>query len=81
VQNLRSSYIGDTITTDGIHVNEKHGMYITALTWYATLAGGELEDVTWLPSKYPELADDLPVIRQSVKDAIKQPLAITQQAK
>ena len=79
VQNLRSSYIGDTITTDGIHVNEKHGMYITALTWYAALAGGDLEAVTWLPSKYPELADDLSVIRQSVKDAIKQPLAITQQ--
>ena len=81
VQNLRSSYIGDTITTDGIHVNEKHGMYITALTWYAALAGGDLEAVTWLPSKYPELADDLSVIRQSVKDAMKQPLAITQQAK
>ena len=79
VQNLRSSYIGDTIMSDGIHANEKHGMYITALTWYAALTGGDVEAVTWLPLRYPELADDLPVIRQSVKDAIKQPLAITQQ--
>lgn len=81
VQNLRSSYIGDTIMSDGIHANEKHGMYITALTWYAALTGGDVEAVTWLPSKYPELADDLPVIRQSVKDAMKQPFAVTQQAK
>lgn len=81
VQNLRSSYIGDTITSDGIHVNDKHGMYITALTWYAALAGGDLEAVTWLPSRYPDLADDLPVIRQSVKDAMKEPFVITQQAK
>ena len=34
-----------------------------------------------ISEKYPELADDLPVIRQSVKDAIKQPFAVTQQAK
>ena len=81
VQNLRSSYIGDTITTDGIHVNEKHGMYITALTWYAALAGGDLDAITWVPTKYPELANDLPVIRQSVKDAMKEPFVITQQAK
>jgi hypothetical protein len=45
------------------------------------IAGGDLEAVTWLPSKYPELADDLPVIRQSVKDAMKEPFVITQQAK
>ena len=36
--------------------------------------------ITWVPSKYPELSDDLPVIRQSVKDAIKTPLSYTQQA-
>lgn len=81
VQNLRSSYIGDTITTDGIHVNDKHGMYITALTWYAALTGGDVEAATWLPPKYPELAEDLLVIRQSVKDAMKEPFVITQQAK
>ncbi|MBQ3549399.1 MAG: DUF4886 domain-containing protein [Clostridia bacterium] len=81
VQNLRSSYIGDTITRDGFHMSYSYGRYIIGLTWFAALTGGNVDDVTWLPSDYPEMADDLPVIRQSVKDAIKTPLAITQQAK
>ena len=80
VQNLRSSYIGDTITRDGFHMSYNYGRYLVGLTWFAALTGGDVDSITWLPSDYPELADDLPVIRQSVKDAIKQPLAITQQA-
>ena len=74
-------YIGDTITRDTYHLSYSHGRYLAALTWFAALTGGNVDDVTWLPSDYPELADDLPVIRQSVKDAIKTPFAITQQQK
>ena len=79
VQNLRSSYIGDTITRDTYHLSFNHGRYLAALTWFAALTGGDVDSITWLPSDYPELADDLPVIRQSVKDAMKQPFAVTQQ--
>lgn len=81
VQNLRSSYIGDTITRDGFHMSYNYGRYIVGLTWFAALTGGDVDSITWLPSEYPELVNDLPVIRQSVKDAINTPLAITQQAK
>ena len=80
VQNLRSSYIGDTITRDGFHMSYSYGRYLVGLTWFAALTGGDVDSITWVPSDYPELADDLPVIRQSVKDAIKTPFAITQQA-
>lgn len=80
VQNLRTSYIGDTFSTDGIHMDEKHGMYVTALTWYAALTGGSVDEVEWVPSKYPELKNDLPIIRQAVKDAVKNPLLITEQS-
>lgn len=79
VQNLRTSNIGDTITTDGLHMTHSHGRYITALTWFAALTGGDVDIVDWYPPNYPEVAEDIAIIRQSVKDAIKTPLAITQQ--
>lgn len=81
VQNLRTSYIGDTITTDGLHMTPSHGRYLTALTWFAAFTNGDVDTIDWYPSNYPEVADDLAVIRQSVKDAIQTPLAITEQAK
>ena len=81
IQNMRTTYVGDTMTRDGNHLSHSHGRYTAAMTWFAALTGGDVEAITWVPTKYPELANDLPVIRQSVKDAIKTPLAITQQAK
>lgn len=81
VQNLRSSYFGDTITRDGFHMSYNYGRYLVALTWFATLTGGDVNAVTWIPNEYPEVAPDIDVIRQSVKDAIKTPFAITQQTK
>ena len=81
IQNVRTSYIGDIMTRDGNHLSYSHGRYTAAMTWFAALTGGDPDAITWVPTKYPELADDLPVIRQSVKDAIKHPLAITQPAK
>ena len=80
IQNMRTTYVGDTMTRDGNHLSYSHGRYTAAMTWFAALTGGDVEAITWVPTKYPELADDLPVIRQSVKDAIKLPLAVTQQA-
>lgn len=81
VQNLRTSYIGDTITIDGLHMTHSHGRYLTALTWYAALTGGDVDIIDWYPLDYPVVANDIDVIRRSVKDAIKQPFAVTQQAK
>ncbi|MBQ3549398.1 MAG: DUF4886 domain-containing protein [Clostridia bacterium] len=80
IQNVRTSYVGDIMTRDGNHLSYSHGRYTAAMTWFAALTGGDPDAITWVPTKYPELANDLPVIRQSVKDAIKTPLSYTQQA-
>ena len=78
VQNLRSSYIGDTITRDGHHMSEKHGRYLTALMWYAYITGNSVEDIDWIPTAYATLKDDLPAIREAVKNALTTPYAVTQ---
>ncbi len=81
IQNLRTTRIGDTLTRDGHHLSYSYGRFTASFAWYAALTGGSVEQVDWYPQKYPEIGDDLAIIRQSVKDAIANPLSITQQAK
>ena len=78
VQNLRSSYIGDTITRDGYHMSYDYGRYTVALTWFAYLTGGDVDKVDWLPKNYATvLQDHLPAIREAVKGALAKPFEVT----
>ena len=78
VQNLRSSYIGDTITRDGYHMSYDYGRYTVALTWFAYLTGGDVDKVTWLPTSYKSLLEPhLPAMREAVKGAIAKPYEVT----
>ena len=79
VQNLRSSYIGDTITRDGYHMSHDYGRYTVALTWFAYLTGGDVDQVDWLPADHKEtLKPHLPVIREAVRNALANPEEITE---
>lgn len=78
VQNLRSSYIGDTITRDGYHMSYDYGRYTVALTWFAYLTGGDVDKVDWLPTSYAAaLKDHLPAMREAVKGALAKPFEVT----
>lgn len=78
IQNLRTSYFGDTLTRDGYHLNYEEGYYTAALTWFAYITGGSVDDVDWTPSAYPGLADHLAVMREAVVSAVKKPYEVTQ---
>ena len=79
VQNLRSSYIGDTITRDGYHMSYDYGRYTVALTWFAYLTGGDVDKVDWLPADYKTLlTPHLPAIREAIKGALATPEAVTE---
>ncbi len=75
VQNLRTSYIGDTLTRDGYHLSFGLGRYVAALTWFAAL-GGDVDSITWCPQF--ELTYDLPAIKEAVKNAVNEPFDFTQ---
>lgn len=77
MQNLRTSYYGDTVDRDGYHLNEGFGRYAAGLTWYAAITGNSLENIDWVPSSYPNIKANLPAIKESVANAISTPLAIT----
>ncbi len=74
IQNLRTSYIGDTLTRDGFHMSYGLGRYAAALTWFAAL-GGDVEDITWCPSF--DISLDMPALREAVKNAVAEPFDIT----
>lgn len=76
IQNLRSSYVGDTVTRDGYHLSHSHGRYTAALTWFAYITGGDIEGINWVPEEYNVL-DDIDPIKEAVANALKAPFEVT----
>ncbi len=77
IQNLRTSYLGDTLTRDGYHLSRDIGRYTAALVWYKILWDADLTNLTVVPTPYPDVARHLPLIKQAVNNAIKNPLDVT----
>lgn len=78
IQNLRTSYIGDTLTRDGQHLSYDYGRYTAALTWFHYITDISPDKVDWTPQAYPAIKNDLDVIRESVVNAVKSPYTVTQ---
>ena len=78
IQNLRSSYIGDTVTRDGYHLSYSYGRYTAALTWYAFFTGEDVTKIDWYPEEHKILiGKNINAIHASVNGAIATPFAIT----
>lgn len=80
IQNIRSSYLGDNLTRDGYHLSYGIGRYTAALTWYGLITGKDTDLINWTPSKYPEVAEHLTVIKEAVKAALFSPYSVTESA-
>ncbi len=81
IQNLRTSSLGDTLTRDGFHLTYDVGRYAAALTWFAALSGESVDDIDCLPALQAyatNVGNNLDNIKESVKNAIKNPFAVTQ---
>lgn len=78
IQNARTSFLGDTLTRDGYHLDYNIGRYIAGLTWYAVLTGGDVDAITYNPAPDAISEDMLAVAREAVKNALATPLAVTE---
>ena len=78
IQNLRTSYVGDTLTRDGTHMSYDIGRYTVALTWLTKLTGADITKIKWVPEEYPAVTADILVIREAILNAIANPLTITE---
>lgn len=79
IQNLRTSYLGDTMCRDSIHLSYTHGRFAAAVTVCAYVTGADASNLNQLPAMLEHLiANDLPVIRQAVSAALEKPAEVTQ---
>ena len=74
IQNLRTSELGDTLTSDGHHLKDSYGDYTAALTWYCYITGADPETVTYRPASIASHWED---IAAAVSGAIRTPYAVT----
>ena len=77
IQNLRTSYFGDTLTRDGYHLSYNYGRYAAALTWFAYITNEDISNISWIPSAYPEISEHLANIKAAVLNSIKTPYSVT----
>lgn len=78
IQNVRSSYIGDTLNRDDLHLSMNLGRYIAGITWVKALTGWDLDNLVHVPNAVEVPERYLPVIVEAVENAIKTPFAVTQ---
>ena len=89
IQNVRTSYLGDTLNRDSMHLNDL-GRVIAAYTWYCVLTGKTLDTIALdavpeaLTESYEGTGDMVLtegqklVIAEAVKNALANPFAVTQ---
>ena len=89
IQNGRTSYIGDYYpgegeefvhtkdewNRDGAHLTEYEGRFTSALSMFCTVTGYTPDEISYVPANVDEL--EARVIRESVKNALANPFAIT----
>ena len=77
VQNLRTSYLDDSLNRDGYHMDYDIGRYTVALTWFSFFTGIDARYINWVPKDYPEIAGDKAAVCYAVNSAILTPFEIT----
>lgn len=78
IQNMRTSFVGDTLTRDGYHLSYDKGRYIAALTFAKTITGCDLEKITYIPSSQSYTDGVMAAMKESVNNAIAKPYEVTQ---
>lgn len=76
VQNLRGSYIGDTLNRDGYHLESYKARYITALTWMKVLTGADIEKIRD-PIFTPLTKEEWSLVMDAIHAAIRKPFEVT----
>ena len=78
IQNARTSFIGDTLTRDGFHLDKQIGRYVAGLTWYAAITRASLEDIDFNPANMKISADMMAVAKEAAENAVADPYNVTQ---
>ena len=79
VQNARTSFLGDTLSRDGIHLTLDLGRYLAGLVWVKKLTNRSIDDITYVPEQYASSFDGdvLPMLKEAANNALREPFKIT----
>lgn len=75
IQNLRTSYMGDTLNRDGLHLTYHLGRFAAGLTFFKALTGMDIDRCNYKPEDVTD--QDAAAIKEAVNNAIKNPFAVT----
>ena len=74
MQNLRGTFVGDNVTTDGFHLNYL-GRYAAACTWYQVLFGEEVVGNAFRPQYVSE--EEAVEAQKAAAAAVKKPFKVS----
>lgn len=75
IQNLRTSFLGDTLTRDGYHLSYDIGRFTAGLTWFQEITGFSVYSISYFP---PEVtSQEFLAIKEAVTNAIAHPFEVT----
>lgn len=76
IQNARTSSLGDRLTRDGQHLEDKYGRFTAACVWYEKLFGLDVRDNEFVPS---EISDNEAAIAKAAAHlAVENPYKVTE---
>ena len=75
IQNLRTSFIGDTLTRDGYHLSYDLGRYTAGLTWFLKITHFSIDDITYKPDGVTDA--EFIAIKEAVINGVFHPYEIT----
>ena len=78
IQNARTSFLGDTLTRDGYHLNREFGRLIAGLTWFCALTGAPAEVPAYNPAPEHITRQMLAAAEEAVNNAIRAPECVTE---
>ncbi len=78
IQNMRTSYLGDTMCRDAIHLSFTHGRLTAAVSVCSYVTGWDVSNLDQVPALIKIIEKDLPVVRQAVAAALEKPYEVTQ---
>ena len=75
VQNMRTVSGYENMTKDGCHLSEYLGWYLASCTWYESLTGNDVRQLTYRHSKIS--AEDARIAREAAHAAVLEPYKVT----
>jgi hypothetical protein len=78
IQNARTSFLGDTLTRDGFHLDKQIGRYIAGMCWYAAITRSPVAEIDFNPAKLQISDDMIAVAKEAAENAVADPYNVTQ---